>query len=196
MRITQAKYYISLGDIKQFEGEPMPEIAMVGRSNVGKSSLINALTNNNKLARISSTPGKTRLINYYELNEKFYLVDLPGYGFAKVAKGERERWTKMINGYLQQCKQLRHVFFLVDMRHDPSEQDLVMNDWLIKNNIAYSVIGTKTDKVKKQQRAKRILDLAFYLKLNMSSEIIPFSVPEKLGKEEILQRIAQATGEA
>ena len=156
MMIKKAKFQTSLAEFKPFPGQGLPEIAFAGKSNVGKSSLINALTHNSKLARTSSEPGKTRLVNFYLLNEAFFLVDLPGYGFARASKQEKEKWSGMIEGYLQGSENLRHVVQLVDIRHAPTEEDQMMTNYLRHYEIPFTVVATKADKLSKAQRSRLI----------------------------------------
>lgn len=156
MMIKKAKFQTSLAEFKPFPGQGLPEIAFAGKSNVGKSSLINALTHNSKLARTSSEPGKTRLVNFYLLNEAFFLVDLPGYGFARASKQEKEKWSGMIEGYLQGSENLRHVVQLVDIRHAPTEEDQMMTNYLRHYEIPFTVVATKADKLSKAQRSRSI----------------------------------------
>lgn len=156
MMIKKAKFQTSLAEFKPFPGQGLPEIAFAGKSNVGKSSLINALTHNSKLARTSSEPGKTRLVNFYLLNEAFFLVDLPGYGFARASKQEKEKWSSMIEGYLQGSENLRHVVQLVDIRHAPTEEDQMMTNYLRHYEIPFTVVATKADKLSKAQRSRSI----------------------------------------
>ena len=156
MIIKKAKFQTSLSEFKDFPGQGLPEIAFAGKSNVGKSSLINALTHNSKLARTSSEPGKTRLVNFFLLNDSFYLVDLPGYGFARASKQEKEKWSGMIEGYLQKSENLRHVVQLVDIRHAPTEEDQMMTNYLRHYEIPFTVVATKADKLSKAQRSRSI----------------------------------------
>ena len=156
MIIKKAKFQTSLAEFKDFPGQGLPEIAFAGKSNVGKSSLINALTHNSKLARTSSEPGKTRLVNFFLLNDSFYLVDLPGYGFARASKQEKEKWSGMIEGYLQKSENLRHVVQLVDIRHVPTEEDQMMTNYLRHYEIPFTVVATKADKLSKAQRSRSI----------------------------------------
>ena len=156
MIVKKAKFVQSMSAFKPFPGQGLPEIAMVGKSNVGKSSLINNLTRNGSLARTSSEPGKTRLVNLYLINKAFFLVDLPGYGFAKASKQEKDRWAGMIEGYLQNSANLKRVFQLVDIRHAPTQDDQMMVEYLRHYEIPFTVIATKADKLSKAQRGKNI----------------------------------------
>ena len=153
--VKKAEYMGSFVEMKQLPVGQLPEVALMGRSNVGKSSLINKTVNRKKLAKSSSTPGKTQTMNYYLINEAFYLVDLPGYGYAKVSKTQRRQWQKMIERYLRERQQLKGVILLLDIRHQPGENDLLMTDWLTKMNIPLLVIATKADKISRGTRAKQ-----------------------------------------
>ena len=161
----------------------LPEFAFAGKSNVGKSSLINALMNRKSYARISAQPGKTQTINFYNINEEFYYVDLPGYGYARVSEEIKEKWGKMIERYLHQSKQLRVVFLLIDIRHDPSANDKQMYDWIVHQGFEPVIIATKLDKIKRSQVQKQLK--AIRTSLNTNATIIPFSAETKQGREEI-----------
>lgn len=163
----------------------VPEIAFAGKSNVGKSSLINALLNRKSLARTSASPGKTQTINFYNVNHEMYLVDLPGYGYAKVSQSVKEQWGKLIERYLHQSKQLKAVFLLVDIRHDPSENDKTMYDWILHNGYQPIIIATKADKLKRSQIPKYVKAIKEGLKLVPGSVVIPFSAQTKQGRDEI-----------
>ena len=156
MLIKKARFVQSLSTFREFPGQGLPEIAMVGKSNVGKSSLINNLTGNSKLARTSSEPGKTRLVNLFLINDAFFLVDLPGYGFAKASKQEKDKWAGMIEGYLQNSGHLKRVFQLVDIRHAPTADDQMMVEYLRHYEIPFTVVATKADKLSKAQRGRSI----------------------------------------
>ena len=165
------------------------EIAFAGRSNVGKSSLINALMNRKAYARTSSQPGKTQTINFYNINEALYFVDLPGYGFAKVSKETVAKWGKMIDNYLENSKVLRLVFLLVDIRHKPNSNDIQMYDWCIEYGFNPVIIATKEDKVKRSQKAKLIKDIKQTLNVVEGTPVIPFSPLTKNGRDEIMEYI-------
>ena len=153
----------------------MPEIAFAGKSNVGKSSLINALMNRKSLARTSSQPGKTQTINFYNINNELYFVDLPGYGYAKVSQQEKEKWGKMVERYLHQSRVLRAVFLLIDIRHDPSANDRIMYDWIISNGFHPIIIATKADKINRSQLQKQIKAVRQGLGVDRDTIVIPFS---------------------
>ena len=162
-----------------------PEIAFAGKSKVGKSSLINALMNRKSLARTSSQPGKTQTINFYNINDCMYLVDLPGYGYAKVAQSEKEKWGKLIERYLHSSKMLRAVFLLIDIRHEPSKNDKMMYDWIVAQGYEPIIIATKLDKLKRSQVQKHVKMVRQGLSLLPGSQVIPFSAVTKQGREEI-----------
>lgn len=163
----------------------MPEIAFAGKSNVGKSSLINALMNRKSYARISQTPGKTQTINFYNINEEMYLVDLPGYGYAKVSEKEKAQWGKLIERYLHGSSQLRAVFLLIDIRHEPSANDKMMYRWIVDQGYAPVIIATKLDKLKRSQIQKHVKMVREGLDLVPGTKIIPFSSVTKQGRDEI-----------
>ena len=163
----------------------LPEIAFAGKSNVGKSSLINALINRKSYARISATPGKTQTINFYNINEEMYLVDLPGYGYAKVSEQEKVKWGQLIERYLHGSKQLQAVFLLIDIRHDPSANDKMMYDWIVAQGYYPIIIATKLDKIKRSQIDKQIKAIKTGLNLVPGTKIIPFSSVTKQGRDDI-----------
>ena len=174
----------------------MPEIAFAGKSNVGKSSLINGLLNRKSLARTSSQPGKTQTINYYNINHDLYFVDLPGYGYAQVSVEIRAKWGKMVERDLHTSKQLRLVFLLIDIRHEPSENDCIMYDWIVKNGYEPVIIATKLDKIKRSQIQKNLKIIRQKIQPVEGTIIIPFSAQTKQGKEEILQLIEDRIAES
>lgn len=178
MNIKKAEFITSLAKINNYVDYDMPEIAFVGRSNVGKSSLINALTNRNKLAKTSSMPGRTRLVNYFLINDRFMLVDLPGYGFAVASKEAQKEWQTLISGYLQRSNNLKMVFVLVDIRITPSELDKQMLEYLYYYNIPFKVIATKTDKIGKTKINAQVQIIATELGLG-TADIIPVSASGK-----------------
>lgn len=163
----------------------LPEFAFAGKSNVGKSSLINALMNRKALARTSSQPGKTQTINFYNINGALYYVDLPGYGYAKVPQSEKVKWGRMIENYLHKSQMLKCVFLLVDIRHEPSANDKTMYDWVVYNGYRPIVIATKLDKLKRSQVAKHVKMLRTALDDGNGVDIIPFSAETKQGREEV-----------
>ena len=189
MIIKKSKFVTSMAEFKTFPGQGLPEIALAGKSNVGKSSLINSLTNNSKLARTSSAPGKTRLVNFYQLNdEDMFLVDLPGYGFAKAPRQEKEKWAAMIEGYLEKSQHLRHVLQLVDIRHTPTQEDVMMINYLRHYDIPFTVVATKADKLSKAQRGRSIPVICRTLVVQ-PWEIITYSSEDGTGKEKLLDLI-------
>ena len=167
-------------------------MAFAGKSNVGKSSLINALMNRKALARTSAQPGKTQTINFYTVNEELYLVDLPGYGYAKVSQQEKEKWGKLIERYLHGSASLRRVFLLVDIRHEPSANDRMMYDWIVHNGFEPVIIATKLDKIKRSQKDKQVKLIKEGLKVLPGTRIVPFSAQTKQGREEIWELISEA----
>lgn len=198
MNIRRAEFLTSMSRHTPGAGKNLPEIAMAGKSNVGKSSLINRLAGNKKLARTSAEPGKTRLINLYKINNELILTDLPGYGFAKVSKEEKQRWANMIEGYLGESENLRYVLQLVDMRHAPTEDDQMMVRYLRHFDIPFTVIATKADKLSKAERSRSLPVICRALQVQ-PWEIIPFSAQDGTGKDQILQlmdQILQACAEA
>ena len=171
-----------------------PEVAFAGKSNVGKSSLINGLMNRKSLARTSAQPGKTQTINFYNINDQMYLVDLPGYGYAKVSPAEKEKWGKMIERYLHTSKDLKAVFLLIDIRHEPTANDKLMYDWVVHNGYAPIIIATKLDKLKRSQIQKHVKMVREGLGLPKGGTVIPYSAETKQGREEIWTLIDGLTG--
>ena len=182
---------------EQYPDTTVAEIAFVGRSNVGKSSLINCLTNRSKLARTSSTPGKTATINFYSIaGDSYRLVDLPGYGYAKVSKAEQEKWAEMINSYLSDRYNLVGVIQLVDARHAPSKQDVMMSDWIRHYNFPQIVVATKLDKLKKSQIDKNMQIIYDGLGMDDDSVLIPFSAEKRTGREDVAELIEELISRA
>lgn len=176
----------SVFKIEDLPKSSLPEVIICGRSNVGKSSLINSLFNRKNLAKTSSTPGKTRSINYYQVDEKFYLVDLPGFGYAKISRKEREYWAGLIEGYFSASKNISLVFHLIDSRHKPTDLDIKLNELLQYYNLSYNIILTKVDKLKQSELAlarKRIKD--FFPELNSGNNLFVYSSLKKTGKKEL-----------
>lgn len=188
--IKNAVFLKSEASAETYSGFDMPEIMLVGRSNVGKSSLINMLSNNSKLAKVSSTQGKTKLINFFMFNKEFILVDLPGYGYAEASKLEQQKWSKMIDGYLEKTKNLVSSILLVDIRHTPTKQDVEMLDYLTFNNIPVTIVATKYDKIKKSERTKKLSDIASTLKVGVENIYIVSSETE-FGKGALIERLYQ-----
>ncbi len=191
MIIKKAEFKGVFVDIKQLPEEALPEIALVGRSNVGKSSLINKLVNRKKLAKSSSTPGKTRTINYYLINDEWNMVDLPGYGYAKVSKLERAKWGKMIEAYLSQRQQLKGVLQILDIRHPPSSEDLMMKDWLSHHAIPVLLVATKADKISRGARAKHLAVIRKDLKIPAGQLPICFSAETGEGVDDIKEALQE-----
>ena len=165
------------------------EVAFAGKSNVGKSSLINALMNRKALARTSAQPGKTQTINFYNINDAMYLVDLPGYGYAKASEEVKAKWGKMMENYLHTSKQLKAVFLLIDIRHDPSANDRMMYEWMVYQGFAPIIIATKLDKIKRSQIQKNVKAIREGLNVQPGTTIIPFSAETKQGRDEIWELI-------
>ena len=188
--IKNAVFLKSESELDNFKGFGIPEIVVLGRSNVGKSSFINMLSGNSKLAKVSATQGKTKLVNFFLFNKEFVLVDLPGYGYAQTSKLEMQRWEKMINGYLEKSKNLVSSILIVDIRHKPTAQDVQMLDYLAFNNIPVTVVATKYDKIKKSERLKKLTDIAQTLKIGIEN-IYLISSETSFGKETIIDRIYQ-----
>ncbi|MBQ1853000.1 MAG: YihA family ribosome biogenesis GTP-binding protein [Lachnospiraceae bacterium] len=185
MIIKSAELETVCGVTSKLPDNQMPEFAFVGRSNVGKSSLINKLVNRKALARTSQQPGKTQTINYFRLNDSFYFVDLPGYGYAKVSKELQAKWGKMIERYLLKSKQLKLIFQLVDIRHEPSAGDKQMHDWIAANKLPSIVLVTKADKVSRSQISKQLAMIRKELKLKASDRLIACSKETRLGFDEV-----------
>ena len=173
------------GITSKIPDNPFNEVAFAGKSNVGKSSMINALLNRKSLARTSAQPGKTQTINFYNVNDAMYLVDLPGYGYAKTSASEKEKWGKMIENYLHTSKKLQAVFLLIDIRHEPGKNDKTMYDWIVYQGYQPIIIATKLDKLKRSQVQKAIKVVRTGLGLKGSDIVIPFSAETKQGREEI-----------
>ena len=186
--IKQAAFLTSAGMGSKYPDPASAEIAMVGKSNVGKSSLINCLCNNYKLARTSSSPGKTRLINFFLINNDFYLVDLPGYGFAKAPKSEKEKWGELMEAYLSSGR-VTHLFLLLDIRHAPTVEDRQMFEWVIYYNVPFTLVATKADKLAKSKRLQAANTAAKLL--GAPPAAIPFSSESGDGKAALIERIGQ-----
>lgn len=189
MKIKNVELSIVCGITSKLPETDRVEIAFAGKSNVGKSSLINALMNRKALARTSATPGKTQTINFYNINDEMYLVDLPGYGYAKVSEKEKEQWGKLIERYLNTSKQLKAVFLLIDIRHEPSANDRMMYEWILAQGYEPIIIATKLDKLKRSQVQKHVKMVKEGLGVLPGTIIIPFSAETKQGREEIWELI-------
>lgn len=190
MEIKRAEYAYGFALPEQYRPGSLPEIAVAGRSNVGKSSLINMLTRNSRLAKIGKTPGKTRIINAFIINQGFCLMDLPGYGFAKIEEKEKQRFSELIEYYLNSSAQLKHVFLLLDIRHQPTSDDKMMLDWLYYYQKPFSIIATKADKLSKAQQAKRLNELSRETGI-ITSSIYPISSINGSGRERLLERMEE-----
>ena len=189
MVIKQVSLETVCGITSKLPENTLPEIAFAGKSNVGKSSLINALMNRKSLARTSATPGKTQTINFYNINDAMYLVDLPGYGYAKVSEKEKIEWGKLIERYLNGSAQLRAVFLLIDIRHEPSANDKMMYDWIVQQGFNPIIIATKLDKLKRSQIQKHVKMVKQGLNLLPGTIVIPFSSETKQGREELWELV-------
>ena len=177
------------GITSKLPANTQPEFAFAGKSNVGKSSLINALMNRRSYARTSSQPGKTQTINFYHINDAFYYVDLPGYGYARASVEVKAKWGKMIENYLHKSQMLRCVFLLIDIRHDPSDNDRMMYDWIVNNGYRPVIVATKLDKIKRSQISKQVKAVRTGLGLRQEDILIPFSSQTKQGLKELWQLI-------
>ena len=189
MVIKKVNLDIVVGVTSTLPETPFPEVAFAGKSNVGKSSLINALMNRKSYARTSSQPGKTQTINFYNINDSMYLVDLPGYGYANVSPAVKAKWGKMIEKYLRKSSQLKQVFLLIDIRHDPSDNDRMMYDWIVNNGYRPVIVATKLDKIKRSQISKQVKAVRTGLGLRQEDILIPFSSQTKQGLKELWQLI-------
>ncbi len=189
LNVNDVKLECTAVNKTQYPIDRKPEVAFVGRSNVGKSALINYLVNRKALARISSTPGKTRGINFYNVENKLYFVDLPGYGYAKVSQKEKESWVKMINQYLTERESLRILILLIDIRHLPTELDKTMLDWIRGNQLNLIVVATKADKLAKSDIQKHLEQVRNTLGLTVQEYILPVSAEKRFGREELWELI-------
>ena len=189
MEVKKAELSCVGVNFSQYPKDNKTEIAFVGKSNVGKSTLVNAMVGRNKLARTSSQPGKTRTINFYGVNDSFYIVDVPGYGYAKAPKSEIDRWSRMTEEYMQKRKELVGVVMLIDIRHEPGKNDIIMYDWLKHYGYKIVIAATKLDKINRSQIQKQVALIRKTLGCSKEDYIIPFSGVEKKGKEELWQVI-------
>lgn len=191
MEIKQSEFIISAVAAHQYPVDQRLEIAFVGRSNVGKSSLINSLTNRKKLVKVSGTPGKTRLINFFLINTEFYFVDLPGYGYAKISKQEKATWGKIIETYLFNREPLKNIFLLLDCRHKPTNDDMTMFNWFKYYGYPITIIATKSDKLTKNELQKSQNIIRETLNLSKTDKIFYYSSLKKSGREELLEHISE-----
>ena len=189
MVIKKVNLDIVIGVSSEVPATQFPEFAFAGKSNVVKSSLINALMNRKSYARTSSQPGKTQTINYYNINDSMFLVDLPGYGYASVSQSVKEKWGKMVERYLKRSRQLRQVFLLIDIRHDPSANDKMMYDWIVSNGFQPVIVATKLDKIKRSQQDKQIKAVRNGLGLGKDDILIPVSSETKQGVDKLWETI-------
>lgn len=187
MKIKSVNLETVIGITSKLPENALPEFAFAGKSNVGKSSLINAIMNRKSYARTSSQPGKTQTINFYNINEEFYLVDLPGYGYAKVSQETKAKWGKMIEKYLRRSEQLKAVFLLIDIRHDPSTNDKDMYEWIVHNGFEPIIIATKSDKISRGQIEKHLKAIRVGLKVRPGTIMIPFSSLNKNGLDKVYE---------
>ncbi len=185
MVIKQAELETVCGPKSTLPDNALPEVAFAGKSNVGKSSLINCLLNRKSLARTSEQPGKTQTINFYNVNKAFYIVDLPGYGYAKVSKEMSAKWGPMIERYLYTSRQLRLVFLLVDLRHKPTENEVMMYRWILERGFSPVIVGTKMDKIKRSQIKRQLALLRDTLHVPAEVPMVPFSSVTRQGREAI-----------
>lgn len=187
--LNKAKFETSIFNFNNILKTDKPQIVLVGKSNVGKSSFINTITNQKKLAKVGQTPGKTRSINFFNVNDEFYLVDLPGYGFSKMSEMQKQQINKLIDVYISKAKNIKHIFFLVDIRNKPSQNDRQMYEWLLDRNIPFTIIATKADKIAKtkiEEYIKEIRKLLF-----AKEEIIPFSSEKRINVDIICKKIIE-----
>lgn len=189
MIIKNASLETVCGITSRLPENTRPEVAFAGKSNVGKSSLINVLMNRKSLARTSAQPGKTQTVNYYNINNALYFVDLPGYGYAKANESVRAQWGKMVEDYLYRSRQLKQIFLLVDIRHDPSANDRTMYDWICRSGRKPVVVATKLDKIKRSQIRKQVEAVRTALGAGAETTVIPFSAVTRQGKEELYEII-------
>lgn len=189
MEIKQSDFIISAVAASQYPKDDFPEVAFVGKSNVGKSSLINALTNRRKLAKVSGTPGKTRLVNFFLINKSVYFVDLPGYGYAKISREQQKTWGKMIESYLQGRRTLKKFVLLVDSRHKPTEDDIIMHNWIKHYGVECIVVATKVDKLTKMEIAKSQKLIKETLDFEPNDKLVYISSSKKTGKQELIDTI-------
>ena len=194
MIIKQAELETVCGVTSTLPEHDAPEFAFAGKSNVGKSTLINGLMNRKNLARTSSQPGKTQTINFYRINQEFYFVDLPGYGYAKVSETEKAKWGKMIERYLAKSKTLKVVFLLIDIRHEPGANDKMMYEWICHNGFRPVIIATKLDKIRRSQKEKQLKLIRTGLGCDGATRIIPYSGLTKQGREEVLSLMEEELG--
>lgn len=195
MKVNQAEFVISAVGPNQYPDDALPEIALAGRSNVGKSSLINRMINRKNLARTSSTPGKTQHLNYYRINEELYFVDFPGYGYAKVSKTQRQAWGGMIEKYLLERETLKLILLIIDLRHPPSKDDELMYDWLKHHDLPVCIVATKADKIPKSRWQKHMKIIRDALVLRAGDQLMLFSSEAGIGRDELWEQINSFIGD-
>lgn len=193
MVLNNARFEITAVKPSQYPASNVPEVAFVGRSNVGKSSIINTLLNRKNLARVGSAPGKTREINFYNIDDSLYFVDLPGYGYASVSKGKKSTWFDIVETYLYSRLQLKLIIMLVDIRHAPSEEDKMMYDWLVTNNAPHLIVASKSDKISRSQINPRLQEIVKVLGVKEGIAVIPFSSETRNGRDVLLTHIQSMT---
>ena len=189
MDIKRAEYVKGAVEMHQYPEDKIPHVVLVGKSNVGKSSFINCITNNFKLARISDRPGKTRLINFYKLNDAFFVVDVPGYGYARVSKEEQQKWAEMMDEFLSTHKSISLIIHIIDIRHAPSSQDIQMSEWIAHSDIPFIIMATKADKIARSQWKTQSDLIRTHLNLPENILVIPFSSVTRVGRKEALDCI-------
>lgn len=188
MNTSNVELVLTAGDIKQLIHDRLPQFAFSGRSNVGKSSLINALLNRKSLARVSTQPGKTITINYYKVDRQIYLVDLPGYGYAKRSASEQAKWSSLVNTYIESAE-MKCIVQLIDLKVGPTKDDIMMLDWMNANEVPYFIVATKSDKLNATNKAKALKELRECEYISESADIIEFSALKKIGKDEVWKKI-------
>ncbi len=193
MVLNNARFEITAVKPAQYPASNVPEVAFVGRSNVGKSSIINSLLNRKNLARVGAAPGKTREINFYNIDDSLYFVDLPGYGYASVSKGKKSTWFDIVETYLYSRLQLKLIIMLVDIRHAPSAEDKMMYDWLLANNVPHLIVASKSDKISRGQINPRLQEIVKVLGVKEGIAVIPFSSETKNGRDILLEHIQRMT---
>lgn len=193
MILNNAKFEITAVKPSQYPATNVPEVAFVGRSNVGKSSIINTLLNRKNLARVGSAPGKTREINFYNIDDSLYFVDLPGYGYASVSKDKKSTWFDIVETYLYSRLQLKLIIMMVDIRHAPSAEDKMMYEWLLSNNAPHLIVASKSDKISRGQINPRIKEIVNVLGVKEGIAIIPFSSETRNGRDILLENIQRMT---
>lgn len=182
----------SIYDLNELQEQSLPQLILCGRSNVGKSSFINSIFERKGIAKTSSTPGKTRSLNFYNVDDIFYVTDLPGFGYAKISKHEREKWNRIISGYILKTKNIKHSFHIIDIRHDPTELDIRLNEWLKQSSVDYSVILNKSDKLNRSKIAASVQNIKnFFSELELNNNLFVYSSVKGSGRKEIQKKIRE-----